>query len=55
MTGSITAGGGDEEFNINADYTLNLDGLGGADTFNVGAVLTGNIGGGAGITPTILT
>ena len=47
MTGSITAGGGDEEFNINADYTLNLDGLGGADTFNVGAVLTGNIGGGA--------
>ena len=45
--GGITAGGGDEMFNINAAYTLNLDGLGGADTFNVGAVLTGNIGGGA--------
>ena len=48
VSGGIIAGADDETFNINADYTLNLDGLGGADTFNMGAVLTGNIDGGAG-------
>ena len=50
VSGTITAGDGDEMFNINAAYTLDLDGLGGADTFNIasGGDLTGTIVGGAG-------
>ena len=48
LTGGIIAGDDNEMFNVNADYMLDLDGLGGNDTFNVNAALTGRVIGGPG-------